>query len=240
MKTIEELDYQKTPLGELVLRRRLSPSVPDEPVYEVKLGDEMLMSSSVNVSEKALATLSLRQWGEKPCDVLVGGLGLGYTAAAALNHTCVRSLVVIELLAPVIKWHTSRLVPAAGLLLDDPRCSLLQGDFFAHVASGGPGGLYDVILLDIDHSPEDWLQDRHGEFYTEEGLRGLMEHLRPCGVLGLWSTFEPSTSFLSLLDSVATGAQSHEVSFFNPHLDETVSNWIVVASKPESSTRTPR
>ncbi len=85
MKTIEELDYQKTPLGELVLRRRRSPSVPDEPVYEVKLGDEMLMSSSVNVSERALATLALDQWGDGPCDVLVGGLGLGYTAAAALD-----------------------------------------------------------------------------------------------------------------------------------------------------------
>lgn len=235
MTMIEELDYQKTLFGELILRRRWSPSVPDAPVYEVKLDGEMLMSSSVNVSERALAMLPLEQRGGAPCDVLVGGLGLGYTAAAALGFPCVRRLVVIELLAPVIAWHANRLVPAAGLLRDDPRCSLLQGDFFVHVAAGGPGGRYDVILLDIDHSPEDWLRDRHGQFYTQAGLRGLMEHLRPGGVFGLWSAFEPSPRFLSLLRGVAASVQSHEVSFANPHLDATVSNWVVLAGSGSGS-----
>jgi hypothetical protein len=85
VKALEELDYHQTPLGELILRRRLSPSAPGEPVYEVKLNDEMLMSSVVNASERAMARLALELLADRPCDVLVGGLGLGYTAAAALE-----------------------------------------------------------------------------------------------------------------------------------------------------------
>jgi len=124
MKSIEELDHRQTPMGELVLRRRRSASVPDEPVYEVKLDDEMLMSSTVNASERALARLTLERRSDEPCDVLVGGLGLGYTAAAALEFACVRRLVVVELLTPVIAWHLSRhrtLDPGNRLALEPAR-----------------------------------------------------------------------------------------------------------------------
>ena len=232
MESIEELDHRKTPMGELVLRRRCSPSVPHELVYEVKLDDEMLMSSTVNASERALARLTLERRSDEPCDVLVGGLGLGYTAAAALEFACVRRLVVVELLTPVIAWHLSRLVPAASALLDDPRCTFVEGDFFKHVAPGASaefGGGYDAILLDVDHSPESWLQPRHGGFYTAGGLSGLAEHLRPSGVFGIWSASEPSQQFLDLLESVLPDVRSHEISFFNPHVGETDSNWVVVA-----------
>lgn len=124
---IEELDYQQTPLGELVLRRRRSPSLQNELVYEVKLGDEMLMSSSVNESERALARLALDRLGEGACDVLIGGLGLGYTAAAALDYPQVRRVDVIELLGPVIAWHHARLVPASGNICDDPGARSSKG-----------------------------------------------------------------------------------------------------------------
>lgn len=232
MRSIEELDCRETPMGELVLRRRRSPSVPDEPVYEVKLDDEMLMSSSVNASERALARLTLGRWRGESCDVLVGGLGLGYTAAEALEFAFVRRVMVVELLVPVIDWHLSRLVPIAGALLDDPRCTLVEGDFFKLVAPGAPAGdeaSYDAILLDIDHSPESWLQPRHGGFYTAGGLRGVSQHLRPGGVFGLWSASEPSREFLDLITRTLPRVQSDEVSFFNPHLGETDSNWVVVA-----------
>ena len=69
----EELDYQETALGELILRRRRAPSVPDTWIYEVKLDNELLMSSTVNASEQALARLALEGRGQEPCDVLVGG-----------------------------------------------------------------------------------------------------------------------------------------------------------------------
>lgn len=230
---IRELDYQRTPIGELVLRCRKSPRVPDALVYEVKLDNEMLMSSSVNESEQALARLALDRWGPAPCDVLVGGLGLGYTAAAALDYPQVRRLDVLELLAPVIGWHRARLVPAADRLVDDPRCSLIQGDFFEHTRAAPPAGekRYHLILLDIDHSPDRWLHARHAQFYTPPRMAAFSEFLRPGGLFGLWSAEEPSADFLELLGRVFESVNLHEVPFFNPHIGEDDSNWIILAKR---------
>jgi len=234
LKTIEELDYQQTAMGELILRRRISPSVPGEPVFEVKLDNQMLMSSSVNASERALARLALESLGGRPCDVLIGGLGLGYTAAAALEFPSVRAVVVIELLAPVISWFQRRLVPTAPSLMDDPRCSIVEADFFERVSPEGMEDRYDAILLDIDHSPESWLHENHAEFYTDGGLAGLMRCLRPGGVFGLWSAFEPTNEFLEVLRGVGAAVQVHEVSFANPHISAMDSNWILLAGNAGS------
>ncbi len=235
---LEELDYQKTPLGELVLRRRRSPSVSDDWVHEVTLDHEMLMSSTVNVSERALATLAFEAMASPPHDVLVGGLGLGYTAAAALECPSVQQLVVVELLAPVIAWHCSRLVPMAATLIDDPRCSLVEADFFSLWQSGSGGARYDAILLDIDHSPDALLDTRHAGFYSTAGLQALSESLRPRGVFALWSAWKPSAEFLDTMTAVFASVQSHEVAFFNPHVNEPDTNWVLVATLPASrSTR---
>lgn len=243
---IEELDYQKTPIGELILRRRRSPSVPDEPVYEVKLNDQMLMSSSVNASERALATLALERLGPGPCDVLIGGLGLGYTAAAALEYSQVRRVDVVELLGPVIGWHRNKLVPAAHQLIDDPRCSLIEGDFFKYAAGAGPttqdagrSAGYDLILVDIDHSPDCWLHTRHAPFYTEPGLARLAARLNAGGTFGLWSASEPSAEFLALLRQVFGGECSHEVRFYNPHIGEHDTNWVILAGGGTVKAKSP-
>lgn len=226
----EELDYQKTPMGELVLRRRWSLSV-SEIVYEVKLDNEMLMSSSVNVSEKALATLALEPRKDRSLDVLVGGLGLGYTAAAALEYPNVKRLVVIELWAPVIRWHNDRLVPAAGLLLDDPRCSIIEGDFFEYVGPAQCNKQYDAILLDIDHAPDCLLQSSHGRFYASDGLQNLADCLCSNGVFAIWSAWKPERGFFNALETVFSTVSDHKVSFWNPHVNETLSNWIIIAEK---------
>lgn len=225
----EELDYQTTAIGELVLRRRTSPALGDEIIYEVTIDGEMLMSSTVNASERALARLALEGRDDRPLDVLVGGLGLGWTAAAALEYSNVRKLVVVELLAPVITWHRRRLVPLADTLLDDPRCVLAAGDFFEHVTQASSRQLYDAILLDIDHAPDCLLHQRHGGFYSTEGLQNMARCLRPGGVFALWSAWKPQDAFFELLASVFPFVQSHEVSFFNPHVNQNDSNWIIVA-----------
>lgn len=225
----EELDFQKTPLGELVLRRRRSHAAPDGVVYEVTIDHDMLMSSTVNTSERALAWLALDGLGDGPCDVLVGGLGLGYTAAAALEYPNVRRLVVVELLAAVISWHARRLVPLAGTLIDDPRYSVIQDDFFQYVGRGDAAHRYHAILLDIDHSPESWLHASHGEFYTPAALGGLTQHLHPGGVFALWSASKPAVEFLDMLAMVFPSVQVHEVPFINPHVNEKDSNWVIIA-----------
>ena len=101
----EELDRRTTAIGELVLRRRRIPGLGNDPVYEIKRDDELLMSSLVNDSEIALAQSAIPHVGDGIFDVLVGGLGLGYTAWAALGFERVRSVRVVELLPEVIEWH---------------------------------------------------------------------------------------------------------------------------------------
>ena len=226
----EELDYQKTPLGELVLRRRSSPSLPGELVYEVTIDGEMLMSSTVNASERALARLALEGRDDRPLNILVGGLGLGYTAAEALEHPNVQRLVVIELLTPVIAWHRDRLVPMAETLMDDQRCFLVEGDFFEHVGQTDIEQQYDAILLDIDHSPNSWLQARHGSFYSTTGLRGLAGCLRPGGVFALWSDDPPDADFLAVLSQAFVGTAANVVGFPNPFTGRESANTVYVAT----------
>src|SRR5438093_13761991 len=109
-KDFEELDYRQTPLGELTLRRRRVLSLGGLEVFEVKLGEAFLMSSLFHEVEVALAHLGLAPLNAPALDVVVGGLGLGYTAVAALKHQKVKSLLVVEALEPVIEWHNQGLV----------------------------------------------------------------------------------------------------------------------------------
>src|SRR3982751_3586393 len=110
-RDFEELDYRQKPLGELILRRRRMLSLGGLEVYEVKLGDAFLMSSLFHEVEVALAHLGLSELEAESWDVVVGGLGLGYTAVAALEHREVASLLVVDALPAVIEWHEKGLVP---------------------------------------------------------------------------------------------------------------------------------
>src|SRR5476649_2444111 len=134
-RDFEELDYRETPLGELVLRRRRMLSLGGMEVYEVKLGDAFLMSSLFHEVEVALAHLGLSELRGASWDVVVGGLGLGYTTVAALEHREVASLLIIDALPPVIEWHQRGLVPLGEKLTGDPRCRMVAADFFAGAQS---------------------------------------------------------------------------------------------------------
>src|SRR5215210_7205853 len=120
---IEELAYHKTPLGELILRRRIETLLQNREVFEVKLGEEFLMSSLFTEGEKQLAKLGLAGL-EGELDVVVGGLGLGYSAVAALEDHRVKNLIVIDLFQEVIDWHRDGIVPLGRVLSGDPRCEL--------------------------------------------------------------------------------------------------------------------
>jgi spermidine synthase len=232
-----ELDFRKTPLGDLTLRRRRVPTLDDLEVFEVKLGDAFLMSSLFHEVEVALADLGLAALEPGPCDVVVGGLGLGYTAVAALKHPAVRELIVVDALDAVIEWHQRGLVPLGPILTSDSRCRLVHGDFFALAASDGgfdpasPGRRFHAILLDIDHSPRNLLHARHGSFYSPEGLRALTTHLEPAGVFALWSDDPPDDDFLDSLQTVFATTQAHIVKFANPLLDRESASTIYVARK---------
>ena len=235
MFDFEELDYQGTPLGAISLRRRSEPGLGGKVLYEVKLGEEFLMSSLFVEAEQELAALALQSLDSEKLDVVVGGLGLGYTAAKALENEAVRSLRVIETMAPVISWHRLALVPLGDKLALDSRCSLVHEDFFKLAASPGgfdpdnPGRLFHAVLLDIDHSPSHWLDTGNSAFYTDSGLTALAASLHPGGVFGLWSNDPPDEGFISLLDEVFASAKAHLVTFANPYTGGESSNTIYLA-----------
>jgi spermidine synthase len=219
----EELDFRSTPIGDLMLRRRRLIQLGGLDIYEVKLGEDFLMTSLFHEAEFQLSKLGLGMLEGKDLDVVVGGLGLGYTAVSALEDERVTSLVVVEFLEGVIDWHQRGLVPLGKTLTDDPRCSLVHADFFAKSCDVSksfdpeyPEKKHDAILLDIDHTPTRVLHQTNKRFYTEEGLTELAEHLKPGGVFGLWADGFPEESFTDHLGRVFESAEAHTITFDNP------------------------
>ena len=208
-------------MGIISLRRRLEPSLNVD-VYEVKLGDEYLMSSLFTAAEIALARLGLARAVDADLDVVVGGLGLGYTAQTVLDDPRVNSLVVVEALAEVIGWHQRKLLPDTAELASDPRVHLQPGDFFAMADSdagfdpAAPGRRFHAVLLDIDHTPRHVLHASHSAFYTGAGIRKLAEHLHPGGVFALWSDDPPDADFEAVLAEVFDWSEASVVRFANP------------------------
>jgi spermidine synthase len=235
----EELDFRPTPMGVLSLRRRRQLSTGLD-IFEIKLGDEFLMSSAFTVAEIELARLGLAALTRTGLDVVVGGLGLGYTAQAVLENQDVRSLVVVDALAEVIEWHQQGLLPLGKQLTGDPRCRLVNGDFFAmsHSAdgfdSGAPGRRFDAVLVDIDHSPNNLLHPRHAALYAPEGMARLAAHLNPGGVFALWSNDPPDDAFSATLAGAFATSAAHVVTFDDAYGDRGASNTVYVAVKADA------
>jgi len=233
-RDFEELDYQQTDLGELILRRRRLRSLDDLEIYEVILGTGYLMSSLFTTVEIALADLGLAQLDQPKLDVVVGGLGLGYTAQAALKDPRVQSLLVVEALPAVISWHQRGLVPLGELLTSDPRCRYVAGDFFALSDTTGfdpdaPDRRFHAILLDIDHSPSNLIHERHGGFYTPAGLAKLSSRLHPGGIFAMWSDDPPDQDFMTALGEVFPVIDAQVVRFPNPLLDRESKSTVYLA-----------
>ena len=235
-KRLEELGWGATPLGEISLRRRRDP-VGGTDIFEVKLGDEFLMSSLFTVAEVEVARLALAMLDGASLDVAVGGLGLGYTAEAVLADPRVRELVVVDALEPVIDWHRQGLVPVGPVLTADTRCRFVLGDFFALSGGAGfdpdaPGRLFDAVVVDIDHSPRHLLADGSAGFYGVDGTVRLARHMRPGGVYSLWSNDPPDERYLAVLSEVFVDVSAEVVSFPNPLQDRDATNTVYLARKP--------
>ncbi len=245
----EEIDSQRTPLGDISLRRRTELRLNNTIVYEVKLNEEFLMSSLFVDAEVALSNLGLSGLDQVfsksengGLDVIVGGLGLGHTALTALEHDSVKSLKVVDVMEAVIRWHKEDLVPRGAELAKEPRCELVLADFFDVATNpcknfdGGDceSGNYDkvhAVLLDIDHSPSYWLNPGNNTFYTEAGLRAMSEKIHPGGVFALWSDELPDAEFTERLENIFERVENHVIRFANPYTGGESTNSVYVAYK---------
>jgi len=179
--------------GELRLFQR-----SEEFAIEVVGIDGELMSTAMHGSEDALADLALKQVKDKSrARVLVGGLGMGFTLAAALRGIGAKGEVVVaELVPEVVEWNKGPMGERSGNPMKDPRTKVFVGDVLELIRTERDG--YDAILLDTDNGPEGLTQPRNNRLYSHRGLRSAYDALRPHGVLAVWST-HPDAPFTKRL-----------------------------------------
>jgi spermidine synthase len=169
--------------SELALARR-------DRQFAIRVDGQILMNSDSHGSEEKLAEHGCAGLRAKPrARVLIGGLGMGFTARAALDRLGADARIdVAELVGAVVKWNRDLIGHLAGAPLLDPRLRVVEGDV-ADTIERTRGG-YDAILLDVDNGPEALSSYRNKRLYTREGLEHARRALRPNGVLALWSAFE--------------------------------------------------
>lgn len=156
--------------------------------FSLRIGGTELMNSLVHRSEDALSELACSKLRETPSPVvLIGGLGMGYTLAAALKRLGPGATVVLaELVAEVVEWNRGPLGHLAGHPLDDARVSVREGDVARLLQTEREE--YDAVLLDVDNGPEGLVHDANNWLYCEDGLAAAFTALRPGGILAVWSS----------------------------------------------------
>jgi len=231
IKNLEILAYESSPLGPLCLRRRELLSRPGTMVTEVTLNHEFLMSSLFTDSERALSQIALEMHQGQDLKVLVGGLGLGYTAREALLSNRVAQVEVVEFLPQVIDWLAQGLIPLSSELCDEmektQRLVVTKGDVYQRLA-GPPGDRFDLILIDVDHSPDERLDENSISFYSAKGLQAARQHLAPDGVLAVWSYAE-SSPFADALREVFEQVRVEPITYENYLIDQQFTDWLFFA-----------
>lgn len=179
--------------GELVLLQAAEE-------FTIKLSGSrgVLMNSRVFNSEQELAKLGCAHIKNKEhTEVLVGGLGMGYTLASALECVTANSKVTVaELIPEVVEWNRGPLGECAGKPLADKRAQVRLGDIAELIKQEKPD--FDAILLDVDNGPEGITNNNNNWLYSPVGLRALYNNLRPKGMLAVWSA-GPDSKFITQL-----------------------------------------
>ncbi len=222
---MKHIASEQTSIGMIILQTRELAKPPGTVITELTIDHMMLMSSHNIASEEALSTeaIELHSEGDK-LRVMVGGLGLGHTADAALSSDRVASVEVVEFLQPIIDWWDRGLLPMGAKLKDDARLSVQHGDVYARLA-GPPAEKFDLILVDVDHSPDEPLGEQSAQFYTEAGLNRAKAHLAPGGMLGVWSYAFSGDLRETMKKSFAHG-QVQPLEFHNIITEHRETNWL--------------
>jgi spermidine synthase len=202
-------------------------SEPGTLVTEVTLNHEFLMSSYNTDSERAISNRSIEIHGGSQLKAMVGGFGLGYTAWELLQHVNVASVEVVEFLPQVLQWLREGLIPLSQSLNAAEHLRLVAGDVYQRLL-GQAAEPFDLIVIDVDHSPDDQLGDQKHAFYTPGGLAAAKAHLAPAGVLAVWSYAECS-DFADALRTVFDTVHVEPIRTFNSLVDQEQTDWLFFA-----------
>ena len=184
MKPWELLGETRTPDGTLLsLTRRDTELV-------ILAAGKILMSSRMHGSEEAMADMALKHLRTTSgASVLVGGLGMGYTLRAALDHLPAdASVVVAELIPAVVDWNRGPIGPLAGHPLHDKRVQIETGDVIGTLRTSV--NRFDAVLLDVDNGPDAFTASSNAAIYNDRGLASIRAALKPGGVVAVWSAWE--------------------------------------------------
>lgn len=178
--------------------------------FSIMLGRNELMNSRLSGSEEALATLACARVGQRRnADILIGGLGMGFTLRAALGVVPPDArITVAELVPAVIAWARGPMAALHGGSLDDPRVTIHEGDVGAVIRSARAE--YDAILLDIDNGPDGLTRASNDSVYAAAGLACARAALKPGGVLAVWSA-APDPHFAKLLRMIGFAVEEVRV-----------------------------
>ncbi len=174
--------------GEIVLRERREPDGGSLTPLELRVNGVFVMDTLETTSEKGLATAALKQV-EDPRNVVVGGLGLGFTMHEVLADMRVEKLVVVEIEDALVRWMRDGTVPHGPAYLADERVRVMTADIRVAMAEATPAA-YDLVLLDVDNGPGFLVYDANAAVYQQEFLEQTRACLRPGGALVIWSAAE--------------------------------------------------
>lgn len=199
--------------------------------FLIRVDDRELMASGVHGSEDALAQEACTRIGSRPAPrLLIGGLGMGYTLAAALRHLNPDAVVVVaEVVPAVVAWNRGPLAHLAGSPLEDPRVQVIETDVAALLRRAGSP--YDAILLDVDNGPRALTCARNGWLYSPAGLDAASAALTPGGVLAVWSAW-PDRSFTSRLNRAGFNIEEVSVRSRGSKGGRKHNLWMAVSPRP--------
>jgi spermidine synthase len=185
-----EVAWAESPRGEIVLRERRDPDAgPNAPVVlELRVNGVFVMDTVETSSEKGLAAAALKQV-EQPRNVVVGGLGLGFTVHEVLADKRVARLVVVEIEDALVQWMRDGTVPHGPSYLADERVTVMTADIRVAMAEATPAA-YDLVLLDVDNGPGFLVHDENEAIYQRDFLNQVRTALRPGGAVVIWSAAE--------------------------------------------------
>jgi predicted methyltransferase len=174
--------------------------------FVIRIGPHALMGSAAHGSEEVLAEIALAPLAARgSARVLIGGLGMGFTLAAALRQLPPGATVIVsELFTAVVEWNRGPLAHLAGRPLEDPRVTVREGD--VAVAIREQAATFDAILLDVDNGPDGLTRASNDRLYSLDGLRAALRALKAGGVLGVWSV-APDRAFSRRLVGAGFGVK---------------------------------
>ena len=223
-----ELARAESPRGEVLLRERRDPDDNAATAVELRVNGVFVMDTLETTTERALASAALAQV-EVPREVLVGGLGLGFTAREVLMDARVERLVVVEVEEDLVAWMRDGTVPHGPQFLADERLSVVTADIRVAIEEARPDS-YDLALLDVDNGPDYLVHEANAEVYGAEFLSRVRDVLRPGGCLVIWSNDESDSlrDELTRVFGTATGIP-HEVLLQGRH----ERYWLYTARVPD-------